>query len=329
MPSKPAFPKPVATLPGEADVLANVLSDLSDHDAKLVYADWLEEHDDKRGPLLRNVVTAYRAGKKPPKVKSEWKLWSELLGFTVVSELRETVLEESADEVLALVQPAITYKTPKATEKSIAVGASKFGGRPDLPANTKWPKFKGQSLSFLGQFNLAELQPSPIARPLPATGVLSAFCLYRGDGDDFFPKGSWRLFYFPDPSKLVRTELDDELGEGSRFPSCRVEYSEAPTLPHPSSDAAADLQLEDSHPADDIYVELYFNTSPGDHILGYSYPIQPGLSEKKGERHLLAIGGNGQTGWEFGDGGELYFMLDEKQMKAGQFDRVKMFMECG
>ena len=47
-------------LPGEADVLANVLADLSDHDAKLVYADWLEERDDRRGPLLRKFVTAYQ-----------------------------------------------------------------------------------------------------------------------------------------------------------------------------------------------------------------------------------------------------------------------------
>ena len=68
MPAKPTKPKsafsdPAAALPGEADILANVLADLSDHDAKLVYADWLEERDDPRGELLRKFVTAHRAGK--------------------------------------------------------------------------------------------------------------------------------------------------------------------------------------------------------------------------------------------------------------------------
>src|SRR5215475_9549945 len=111
---QPAFPKPTAVLPGETDILANVLADLSDHDAKLVYADWLEEHDDKRGPLLRKFVTAHRTGKKLPAPKT--------------------------DALLAIVQPALTLDYVKAPEKSLAVGRSKFGGQPDLPASAEWPE---------------------------------------------------------------------------------------------------------------------------------------------------------------------------------------------
>src|SRR5215207_4782273 len=142
MPTAPksAFPTPAAALPDEADILAKVIANLADHDAKLVYADWLEERDDPRGPLLRKFVTAYRAGKPLPAVKSAPEPWRELLGFRVVSELRETVLAPSTDAVLALAQPAITYKTAKAAENSLVVGASKFGGRPDLLPGTKWPR---------------------------------------------------------------------------------------------------------------------------------------------------------------------------------------------
>ncbi len=66
MPAPPAFPDPAAPLPGEADLLAKVVADLRDDTAKLVYADWLEERDDPRGPFLRAVVTAARAKKPLP-----------------------------------------------------------------------------------------------------------------------------------------------------------------------------------------------------------------------------------------------------------------------
>jgi uncharacterized protein (TIGR02996 family) len=326
MPAKPKspFPNPAAPLPGEADVLANVLVDLSDHAAKLVYADWLEEHNDTRGPLLRSFITAYLTGKKLPSVKSVPKPWRDLVGFSVVARARDSVLVDILDPVLAAARPAIAYTTRKAAEKTLPVGTSKFGGRPDLPAGAKWPRFDDRPLSFLGQFNLAELHASPVARELPATGVLSAFCLYdEDDGNDYFPKGSWRLFHFPDPSKLVRTAFDDELEDESRFASCRVEYTEALTLPDMDSPAAEGLNLEDAHPADDVYRDIYYNLCAGDHILGHAFPIQGSIG-RKDTRHLLTIGGNGQTGWGFGDGGALYFTLSGDALQKGRFDLVKL-----
>lgn len=41
---------PAAVHPGEAEMLAAVLADLTDDLPKLVYADWLEERGDPRGP---------------------------------------------------------------------------------------------------------------------------------------------------------------------------------------------------------------------------------------------------------------------------------------
>src|SRR5262249_51631543 len=137
---KPAFPDLAAVLPGEAGVLANVLADLSDHDAKLVYADWLEEHHDPRGPLLRDVVAAWRTGKKLPALKAAAKAWRDLVGITLMEKLRDSALAPRADRVLAAVRPGITFRNPRAAERSLPVGASKSGGRPDMPAAAKWPE---------------------------------------------------------------------------------------------------------------------------------------------------------------------------------------------
>lgn len=330
MPAKPksAFPNPAAVLPGEADILATVIANLADYTAKLVYADWLEERDDPRGPLLRNFVAACRAGKKPPKVADAPKPWRELLGFPVFARARDTVLVDMLDDVFAVARPAIEYRTRKEPEKGIPVGASKFGGRPDLPAGTKWPRFDDRPLSFLGQINLTELAASPVARDLPTAGILSAFCVYDDDdGNDYFPKGSWRLFHFPDATKLARQEFDQELDESSRFRSCRVEFTETLSLPAVDSPEGDSLNLEDAHPADDVYREIYDNHCHGNHLLGHAFPIQ-GYCWKKGTRHLLTIDSNDQTGWGFGDGGSLYFTLSEDALKKGRFDLVKMDMDC-
>ena len=325
MPPKPSFPSPAAVLPGEADILGGVIANLADDTAKLVYADWLEERDDPRGRLLRDFVAAFRAGKKLPKVKSAPKPWCGLLGFSVIAQLRGTVLGPATDTILALARPAIEYTPKLAPEKTIAVGASKLGGRPDLPAGTERPRFEDQPLSFLGQFNLAELHASPAARAFPATGLLSAFCLDLEDGDDYYPKGSWRLFYFPDPSKLVRRELD-ELAAHSQFPSCRVQYTEALTLPYAYSPEAQNIHLKDADKSDKIYFALYNSLCAGNHILGHTFPIQ-GAFWKKTERHLLTIGWNDKTHWEFGNCGALCFLLSDADLEQGRLDRVRMEMD--
>lgn len=328
--SQSAFPKPAAALPGEADLLANVLSDLSDHDAKLVYADWLEEHGDPRGPLLRTFVTAYRAGKTLPSVKAAPEPWRDLLGLTLIEKLRGNELAPQTDKLLALAKPSIEYKTPKAAEKTLKVGASKFGGRPDLPPGLEWPSGDTAPLSFFGQFNLAELQPGAAARELPATGVLSVFCHYsEGDGEDVFPEGTWRLLHFPDPSKLARREFDEGLEEDARFRSCRVEYADVLTVPKWGSPWAAELEALGIGEYGDPFSDIYFDMSSGNHILGYPCPIQSDFLGKKTVRHLLTVKGDENAGWELAGGGAFYFILDETDLKAGRFDRVRMVFDCG
>lgn len=239
---KPVFPKLAATLPGEADILAKVIENFADFDAKLVYADWLQEHDDDRGPLLRDFVNAHREGKKLPATKSQPKPWCDLVGITLIQQLLGTELQEKTDALLALTWPTITYKPVNASDKSLAIGASKFGGCPDLPDDEDWPANDDDApLSFFGQFNLAELQVSPVARELPAKGLLSVFAFYQGDGDDDFPDDCWRMFYFPDVSKLARRDLPAELEEESRFPACRLQFAESFTLPSPESPWSKDL----------------------------------------------------------------------------------------
>jgi uncharacterized protein (TIGR02996 family) len=324
---KPALPDPAAVLPGEADILANVLDDLSDDNAKLVYADWLEERDDPRGPLLRKFVAAFRAGKKLPPVKSAPKPWRDVVGLTLMSKLRDTDLAPKADAVLAAVRPAITFGFAKAAEGSIPVGASKYGGRPDMPAKAKWPEDYGEPLSFLAQFNLADLQASPVARELPAAGLLSLFCLYDYGTD--FTKRNWRLLHFPDASGLVRREQHPDLPEEHVAAAGRLSFAEGPTLPDVDSPWGKELlrAVRPADPGGEAYRHLYIDdTTVGgaDMLLGHPHPFEGDVLGKKSVRHLLTTGG---SDW-WPDGNMMYVTIPEADLKAGRFDRAKATLQC-
>jgi hypothetical protein len=151
------------------------------------------------------------------------------------------------------------------------------------------------------------------------------FAVYDGDGgNDDFPKGSWRFLYFPDTGTLRRHPATDLV-----FPSCRVSYSEVLTLPSEDSPWRAALGIGPKHLGYEVYRDLSLEMGGSDHLLGYPCPIQGDVLYKKDVRHLLTVSGAQATGWEWGDGGALYFTLPDADLKAGRFDRVRMEMDCG
>jgi uncharacterized protein (TIGR02996 family) len=308
------FPDPVAKLPGEADILANVLADLSDHDAKLVYADWLEEHGDARGPLLRNFLTAYRAGKKTlPPINAAPKPWRDLVGITLMRRLVGTDFAPVADKLLALARPAIAFKSTKAAEKTLAVGASRLGGGPDLPPGAEWPMIGERPLAFLAQFNLAELQVSPVARELPATGLLSVFFDYD-QAHHFYnqkpiPEGRWRVFHFADATKLTRRPPPKP-----SFWSHRVEFVERLTLPDPNSPSGRELADEGAASADYWHLITYLNEN--DHLLGHPRPIHRDVIGKEDMRHLLVLR------YAPHDWPNVYFTIGAEDLANHRFDGV-------
>src|SRR6185295_17906881 len=74
------------------------------------------------------------------------------------------------DKPMSVVDAALE-KRDRLRLKYLAMGASRFGGVPDLPADLPWPEFEGKKLPFLAQLDLAELPKSL----LPADGWLLVF----------------------------------------------------------------------------------------------------------------------------------------------------------
>jgi uncharacterized protein (TIGR02996 family) len=335
MPPNSALPQPAAMLPGEFALLASVVANLSDDTAKLVYADWLEEHDDQRGKLLRECVTAFRAGKGLPAISGSPKPWRELVGLTLMRRLRKAKLTACADTFLRLARPALRFKSARANEAAQDIGASKLGGRPDMPPDVKWPIFRTEPLAFLGQFNLASLAVSLVSRELPDSGVLSVFYLVDEDYERASdPKGSFRVFHFPDVSKLARRELQEELRDAERFKPCRLTFTEILTLPDVDSPWEKDLGFRNDEQAQyegNVLGAIDEDAGLGHCLLGYPCPLQNDPLHKKTMRHLLTIDsddGRGGPGWMWGDSGLLYFTIAEEDFQKRHFDKVRCEMQC-
>lgn len=309
-----AFPSPAAVHDGESDILARVIANLADHDAKLVYADWLEERDDPRGSLLRDFVQAFRVGEKLPDTKGAREAWHNLVGLKLMELIVAEGLTHKAEQVLALALPAIEFK--RLGPGRVALGASRIGGRPDLPPDAEWPEFEGEPLGFLAQINFAELRASPVARELPAGGVMSVFCLHDPDrAVNHFGPGTSRVLFTPEGTKVTPRDFPSGVLEAVQVD--RLRFREVVTLPDFKGSPALKALLK-SKEDQTKYENVNFNMLGDDHLLGH-----PSLLKRhstKAARHLITLGD--LDGWI--DDDVMYFLVSEADLKRARFDRAQM-----
>lgn len=139
-----------------------------------------------------------------------------LNGDALIEELLSSHrLQSHQAAIRKLQRPAMYLKTRMDDAASSALGATRVGGRPDLPRGVDWPRFaEGKPLAFLGQVNLAEVAKAAPSFGLPKHGLLSFFSVLgwqeNGASDPVMPPGrfqyAWNRFlrFDVDPTTLER-----------------------------------------------------------------------------------------------------------------------------
>jgi uncharacterized protein YwqG len=132
-------------------------------------------------------------------------------------------IEKYQQALLASAKPALKLATKRADESTIPVGATKFGGHPDLPNDQPWPTYNGRTIRFLAQINLGEMPAAEVDNwPLPTSGLLSFWYDTCGGAWGFDPKdaGSFQVLSFPDaPAGLSRRPYPEfVLGKAPEYP---------------------------------------------------------------------------------------------------------------
>jgi uncharacterized protein YwqG len=147
--------------------------------------------------------------------------------------LRSAGLERLADVAERLTLPAIRIEPQMVDEETIPIGASKLGGRPDLPPDMAWPERDGKPLGFLAQFNLAEVAPYDAEKALPSSGMLYFFYDFLNQpwGLDPTDRGGWQiLFQDANGEALHRTQPVSNSLPNAKLEACQPAFSSVATI---------------------------------------------------------------------------------------------------
>lgn len=253
------------------------------------------------------------------------------------------------------------------------IGDTHFGGAPDVPQDFIWPYFetdtydddtvKPRPLSFVAQFNCAELAAYDKEGLLPKTGLLSFFYEMDSQCWGFDPKdqGCAKVYWFADTAALSPAVFPTDLPEVFRFPAVAVQMESKNSLP---DWADFQLQQEDADDYDTFYEEKamlgYDLPELSSKLLGWADIIQNTMLPEcalisKGyylggawndipQAEREAAKKEALEEWQllfqldtvthkefelmFGDCGRIYFYIRKKDLRERRFDHIWLILQC-
>ncbi|WP_342719112.1 YwqG family protein [Bacillus paramycoides] len=225
------------------------------------------------------------------------------------------------EELMNTVFPCIKV-VPK-QEETVAIGSSKMGGVPDLPATFEYPTHKGNPLQFIAQFNLNDLQNVGIDHDLPGTGMLYFFSVENYFEEDVNPTEAGRVLYYDVPVEQLRRA--DELQ--TNYNQCATTFELTYKLP--------ELFIEDEDDSDrflQLLEELIPDNYDNHQIFGEPFSVQDEVLYETGQYMgidpqqmtlLFQIDSDTKNcNMMWGDLGMLYFCIGNEDLKNRRFENA-------
>jgi len=175
-----------------------------------------------------------------------------------------------ANKIKSLLKPAIKIIADKLNSQIPTTGESKFGGKPDLPMDIKWPlNPDNEPMAFLAQINLKDIRSFDEINILPGKGMLYFFI----DEPDKFTLHH-KVFYVSETQNLIPRNFPKKLSRKSRFKPNKMKFQPIYTLP--------DMEIIEEYKKKRTTVEDYNNYmelidifyDESNQILGYPKSIQ-------------------------------------------------------
>lgn len=268
----------------------------------------------------------------------------------------EFIAEEHLDEAMKVLRPGIGLR-PAERDSSSAVGGSRLGGEPDLPAGIEWPRPESGALpyAFICQIDCAEAHAlGELAADLPANGRILVFYDVQLGEDGDAARAAHVLWDDTSADQLHTATMPDDLAEAaehgtggsSGYPAdCYHSPARPMTLfrgvtPPGQDDPVLDAFMES--PVSDGWEDEFgefagecgvFVTPEWRHhqLLGTPQPeqydprigmdLQPD-DEVSHWRLLLQLSLSNWQAEEFGEG-SVYFLIRSDDLAHRRFDRVQ------
>lgn len=246
-----------------------------------------------------------------------------------------------ADRAAAAVRATVLVGRTVLRRPPTALGTSRLGGNPDLPAGGRWPRCGRRHQTFLGQFHLLDLPPEATELGRHG-GLLLVFTEVRFTSRFATRRGLWggrctTVVHAPEGSALARRR-PPRGAVVMRLRPATLRLSARPDVPDVAMDyrslaaPLADVPLVESEVDRwwDLRWSLQRRGGRLEHrLLGYvDTPNGGNACWRRTEwqldpwRHLLTIGLDFGIGFEIADGGRLQVEISPEDLAAGRFDRV-------
>lgn len=225
------------------------------------------------------------------------------------------------EELINTVFPCIKV-VPKQQE-TIAIGSSKMGGVPDLPASFEYPKYKGNPLQFIAQFNLSDLQNVGMDHNLPKTGMLYFFSIGNYFEEDVNPVEAGRVLYCDVPVERLRRANEIQ----AKYNQCAITFELTYKLP--------ELFIEDEADSDrflQLLEELIPDNYDNHQMFGEPFSVQEEVLYETGEYMgvdpqqmtlLFQIDSDHKNcNMVWGELGMLYFSISNEDLKNRRFENT-------
>jgi uncharacterized protein YwqG len=275
-----------------------------------------------------------------------------------LAALSSKELSGVAQQLDALMQDSIRITVHTGEDATLAIGASRLGGEPDLPTGAAWPTGKGLPLSFIAQIRLADVAVFDPQHALPPSGLLSFFydASQQTYGADPGDRGGWEVVYIPgDTGTLQRLSAPTTLLPAARFKPGVATFTAEVTLPQQPELDIPNLAWT---PEQKHAYENALGTFPSQadralfhhRLLGNPDTIQddmrlecqlaangvidadapaaaPLKAGAKNWRLLLQVDSDDSLGMRWADAGMLYFWIEYEALAARRFDNVWVVLQ--
>ena len=306
---------PYEELPKQFKCLNEIKEFIIDRESRSLFMDWSYRFDNT--PVKIPIENFCLSAQSFPKLEKK-----------LVKSIKKYGLLEIENEIFKLAKAAIEIQsTKKHTYKK--VGLSRFGGFPDLPDDSFYPKYDQKYWSFLCQINLEDIQG--LAHFLPNEGLLSffidsteSFCgkvLFQNKSDFKFLK----TIYIPEGASLV--DEDDDYTDSSY----QLKFTPNIHLP----DYIYNLPNED---LEEKYERIYshFNSDLEHALNGIVFTQGESANEQAANElggkpeewvSLLQLGWDTNVGFCFWDAGVISFLIHQEDLSRLNFSNCFVCLE--
>jgi Domain of unknown function (DUF1963) len=232
-------------------------------------------------------------------------------------KLERSSFRKHAEYLLGLARPAIDMCIVTGNP---GLGASKFGGSPDLPEGTEWPESPNGPYRFVAQIDCTDLPD--VGSGLPTNGLLSLFVAVDSDDGKFFwqSPGYVKAFFIPPGASLAAVDTPTSLA-WAKSQSRLIRFRAGLDLPFDGEQAAnwpAELN-------EDGYSEFRESLRSSPHyLLGYPSHCSLGYNPAPGPTwlSLLNLDSDKDLIWEWHDADRLMVFIEQAGLAAHDFSNL-------